>query len=108
MKEAAAVAAAHGAMVAPHNAQSPLSTALNVHFDVATHNAFIQECFDDFHVGWTEEIFSGHPRIANGFLAPGEAPGHGVSVNEAEFAKHPYGERNFMNMFSAGWEKRNS
>ncbi|MBV9811726.1 MAG: mandelate racemase/muconate lactonizing enzyme family protein [Acetobacteraceae bacterium] len=108
MKEAAAVAAAHGALVSPHNAQSPLSTALNVHFDIATHNAFIQECFDDFHVEWADEIFSGYPRIADGCLAPSEAPGHGVSVNEAAFAKHPYGARNFMNMFSAGWEKRNS
>jgi hypothetical protein len=29
-------------------------------------------------------------------------------VNEDEIGKHPYSERNFMNLFSAGWEKRNS
>jgi hypothetical protein len=31
-----------------------------------------------------------------------------VTVNEAEIAKHPYSERNFMNLFSKGWEKRNA
>jgi galactonate dehydratase len=108
MKEVAAVADAYGAMVSPHNAQSPLSTALNVHFDIATHNAFIQECFDDFHVEWADEIFSGYPRIQDGFLAASDAPGHGVAVNGAAFSKHPYNARNFMNMFSVGWEKRNS
>ena len=48
------------------------------------------------------------PAIADGCLAPSELPGHGVSVNEDEIGKHPYSERNFMNLFSAGWEKRNT
>jgi galactonate dehydratase len=104
----AAVAEANNAMVSPHQAQSPLSTAANVHFDVATPNAFIQECFDEFHVAWARDVFDGFPTIQDGVLAPSEAPGLGVSVNEAEIGKHPYGERNFMNLFSAGWERRNS
>ena len=108
MKQVAAVADAHNALVSPHNAQSPLSTALNVHFDVSTPNAFIQECFDDFAVDWANDLFEGVPAITEGGLAPSERPGHGVVVNEAEIGKHPYGERNFMNLFSAGWEKRNS
>ena len=108
LKQVAAIAEAHNAMVSPHNAQSPLSTALNVHFDVATPNAFIQECFDDFHVDWSRDLFEGAPQIEDGCLAPSERPGHGVRINEAEIGKHPYGERNFMNLFSAGWEKRNS
>ena len=108
LRQAAAIADAHGAMVAPHQAQSPLGTAVNVHFDVATPNAFIQECFDDFHVAWAKDVFGNIPTIKDGCLAPGEAPGHGVMVNEDEIGKHPYCERNFMNMFSAGWEKRNT
>lgn len=108
MRQVAGIADAHNAMVSPHQAQSPLGTAVNVHFDVATPNAFIQECFDEFHVDWAKEIFGNIPAIADGCLAPGEVPGHGVSVNEDEIGKHPYGERNFMNLFSAGWEKRNS
>lgn len=66
MKQVAAIADAYGAMVSPHNAQSPLSTALNVHFDIATPNAFIQECFDDFHVDWTNDLFSGAPGSPTG------------------------------------------
>ncbi len=108
MRQAAAIADAHGAMVAPHQAASPLGTAVCVHFDAATPNAFIQECFDSFHVAWAQDVFSNIPAIQDGYLVPGEAPGHGVGVNEAEIGKHPYGERNFMNLFSAGWEKRNS
>lgn len=107
MKQAAAVAEANGAMVSPHNAQSPLSTALNVHFDVATPNAFIQECFDDYHVPWARDLFQGAPQLRDGMLEPSEAPGHGVEVDEREISKHPYGQRNFMNLFSAGWERRN-
>jgi galactonate dehydratase len=108
LRQAAAIADAYNAMVAPHQAQSPLGTAVNVHFDVATPNAFIQECFDDFHVAWARDVFANIPTIKDGCLAPSEAPGHGVTVNEDEIGKHPYGERNFMNLFSAGWEKRNS
>jgi galactonate dehydratase len=108
LRQAAAIADAHNAMVAPHQAQSPLGTAVNVHFDVATPNAFIQECFDEFHVAWARDVFGNIPTIKDGCLAPSELPGHGVSVNEAEIGKHPYSERNFMNLFSTGWEKRNS
>jgi len=108
LKLAAAVAESYNAMVAPHSAQSPLSTAVNVHFDVATPNAFIQECFDEFHVAWAKDVLGNVPTIKDGCLAPSEVPGHGVSVNEDEIGKHPYGARNFMNLFSAGWEKRNS
>ncbi|HEY0420422.1 MAG TPA: mandelate racemase/muconate lactonizing enzyme family protein [Acetobacteraceae bacterium] len=108
LRQAAAIADAHNAMVSPHQAQSPLGTAVNVHFDVATPNAFIQECFDEFHVAWAKDLFGNIPVIQDGCLAPSEAPGHGVSVNEDEIGKHPYSERNFMNLFSAGWEKRNA
>lgn len=108
MQQAAAIAEAHNAMVSPHQAQSPLGTAVTVHFDIATPNAFIQECFDEFHLAWAKDVFENIPEIRNGYLYPSEEPGHGVRVNEAEIGKHPYGERNFMNLFSAGWEKRNS
>jgi galactonate dehydratase len=106
--QAAAIADAYNAMVSPHQAASPLSTAVTVHFDVATPNAFIQECFDEFSVAWARDLFGNIPTIRDGCLAPSELPGHGVSVNEAEIGKHPYGERNFMNLFSVGWEKRKS
>ena len=40
--------------------------------------------FDEFHVEWAADVFGNIPRIQDGFLAPSEAPGHGVTVNEDE------------------------
>jgi galactonate dehydratase len=107
MRQVAAVAEAHNALVAPHNAQSPLGTAVNAHFDTATPNFFIQECFDDYHVAWTKEVFENVPSQTDGAIAVSDRAGHGVIVNEAVLRKYPYGERNFMNLFSKGWETRN-
>jgi galactonate dehydratase len=108
LREVAAIADAHGASLAPHNARCPLSTAVNVHVMTATRNFRIQETFDDFHVAWARDLFAGVPQVRDGFLAASDAPGLGVEVNEALFAKHPYSEHHFMNLFAEGWEKRNS
>ena len=104
--QAAAVAEAYQAMIAPHNARSPLSTAVNVHVDTATRNVFLQETFNDFHVEWAEEIFEGLPRVVDGPFSVPAATGLGVSVNEKAIAKHPYSEKNHMRMFTPGWEAR--
>ena len=108
LREVAAIADAHGATVAPHNARCPLSTAANVHVMMATRNFYIQETFDDFHVPWARDLFQGVPRAKDGFLWATEAPGLGVDVNEALFEQHPYSEHHFMNLFAEGWEKRNA
>jgi galactonate dehydratase len=46
----------------------------------------------------------GVPRVVKGYLTPSDAPGWAVELNEAESAKHPYGERNFLRLFEEGWE----
>ena len=48
----------------------------------------------------------GVPRVKDGSLEPSDAPGIGVELDEAEMAKHPYGESNFLRLFEDGWEKR--
>jgi galactonate dehydratase len=108
LREAAAIADAHGVTVAPHNARCPLSTAVNVHVMTATRNFYIQESFDDFHVPWASDLFRGVPRVKGGMLSASSAPGLGVDVNESLFEQHPYSEHHFMNLFAEGWEKRNS
>ena len=108
LREAAAIADAHGATVAPHNARCTLSTAVNVHVMTATRNFHIQETFDDFHVPWASEMFKGVPRVKDGYLTASDAPGLGVEVDESLFAQHPYSEHHFMNLFAEGWEKRNA
>ena len=108
MVAACNIGEAYGASVAPHNAQSPFTTAVNAHLDVAMENVIIQECFDDFHVSWTGEVLSGYPKVMNGYITPSDRPGIGVEINEAAVDKHPYGEDNFLRLFEAGWERRGS
>ena len=106
LRQVAALAEARQAMIAPHNARCPLSTAVNVQVDAATRNVFIQETFDDFHVEWAKELFMGIPRVIDGYFVAGEGAGTGVSINEAFIDRHPPGERNYMNLFRSGWEQR--
>jgi galactonate dehydratase len=104
-KAAAIVEAAEG-FVALHQAQSPLNTAINTHLHASMPNFLIQECFDDFLVPWAFEIMHGVPRVKQGYLEPSDAPGIGVELDEAELAKHPYGQDYFLRLFEDGWERR--
>lgn len=104
----AALAEAHEAFVAPHNAQSPFTTVVNTHIGATLPNLLIQECFDDFLVPWSREIMTGTVKIIDGYVEVPDGPGFGVTLNEAEMAKYPYADRNFLRLFEAGWERRES
>jgi len=105
-RKAAAIAEAAEALVAPHQAQSPLNTAINAHIYASIPNFLIQECFDDFLVPWSRDIMRGVPKVKEGYLEPSDAPGIGVELDEAEMARHPYGQHNFLRLFEEGWERR--
>jgi galactonate dehydratase len=105
-RKAAAVAEAAEAFVALHQAQSPLNTAINAHVHASLPNFLIQECFDDFLVSWAHEIMHGVPRVKDGHIEVPDAPGIGVELDEAEMAKHPYGQDYFLRLFEEGWERR--
>jgi galactonate dehydratase len=105
-RKAAAIAEAAEAFVALHQAQSPLNTAVNAHIHASIPNFLIQECFDDFLVPWAHDIMHGVPRVKDGYLDVPDAPGLGVELDEAEMAKHPYGQDFFLRLFEEGWEKR--
>ena len=104
--KAAAIAESAEAFVALHQAQSPLNTAINAHIHASIPNFLIQECFDDFLEPWSRDLFDGVPQVRNGYVEPPEGPGLGVTLNEAEVLKHPYGPTNFMRLFEDGWETR--
>lgn len=107
MMKAAAIAMAHEAFIAPHNAQSPLCTVVNAHIGAAAENVLIQECFDDTNIGWAASIMTGMVTVKNGFIEVPDEPGLGTALLEEELEKYPYGERNFLKLFELGWEKRN-
>jgi len=104
--QVAALARAHHAEIALHNAESPLKTMVALQICAVTPNIFIQECFDDFLEPWTEEVLKGFLRVENGSLTMPDAPGLGVELDEDEARKHPYGKSNFLRMFEPGWERR--
>jgi galactonate dehydratase len=74
--------------------------------DAVTPNVFIQECFDDFLEPWVSDVLSGFVRVRDGQLEIPDAPGFGVTLNEVEARKHPYGKSNFLRMFRPDWERR--
>lgn len=100
------IAEAAEALVACHQAQSPLCTAINAHMHAAIPNFLIQENFDDSAEPWTWDVLTGVPRVTAGYLPVPDAPGWGVELNEATAAQYPYGERNFLRLFEEGWETR--
>ncbi len=104
----AGLARAHHAQVAFHNAESPLKTAITLQIDAVTPNVFIQECFDDFLEPWVSDVLKGFVRVKNGEIEIPSAPGYGVTLDEDEAAKRPYGKSNFLRMFKPGWERRDT
>jgi galactonate dehydratase len=104
----AGIAEAHHAEIALHNAESPFKTMVALHIDAVTPNVFIQECFDDFLEPWVGDVLQGFHRVEDGHLSMPTAPGIGVTLNEDEAKKYPYGKSNFLRMFRPGWEKRDT
>ena len=66
---------------------SPVGHAAQAHIDLAIWNFGIQEAvqFSDK----LKTIFTGCPRMNNGYMYVNEAPGIGVDINEKEAAKYP-------------------
>ncbi len=67
---------------------SPVTMGAALHFDVWVPNFGIQEYMR--HTPETDAVFPHDYTFAKGFLYPGERPGHGVDIDEAEAAKYPY------------------
>jgi mannonate dehydratase len=91
-RKLAAFAEAFGVRTAFHGPGdvSPVGHAANVHLDVVVPNFGIQEFagFDDS----LTAVFPGCPRLQDGYLYPGDAPGLGVDIDErlaADYPLHP-------------------
>jgi galactonate dehydratase len=101
-----AMADASYAVVAPHQAQGPIATAVCVQIGACTPNLLVQELFDEFNVDWERDIVTPPVRVVDGRIQIPEAPGLGIDVNWTEAEKHPYQVSNFLPLFSPGWERR--
>ncbi len=89
VRRIAAMAEAHGISVAPHNPLGPIATVANLHLAVATPNHLICEVMRS-DVPWRDEVVTGVPPIVDGHMAPPDAPGLGVDVDEIAAGAHPY------------------
>ncbi|MEC4589810.1 MULTISPECIES: D-mannonate dehydratase ManD [Nitrospirillum] len=67
---------------------SPVCMGAALHFDLWVPNFGIQERM--VHEAVTESVFPHAYSFDQGYMHPGEAPGHGVDIDEAEAAKYPY------------------
>ncbi len=67
---------------------SPVTMGAALHFDLWVPNFGIQEYMR--HTEETDAVFPHAYRFADGYLHPGEAPGHGVEIDEDLAAKYPY------------------
>jgi len=67
---------------------SPVCMGAALHFDVSVPNFGIQEYMP--HTTETDAVFPHAYRFGDGYLDPGDAPGHGVDIDETLAAKFPY------------------
>ena len=67
---------------------SPVCMGAALHFDLWVPNFGIQEYMR--HTPETDAVFPHAYTFSDGYLHPGEAPGHGVDVDEALAARYPY------------------
>ena len=67
---------------------SPICMGAALHFDLAIHNFGIQEYMR--HTPETDAVFPHAYYFRDGYLHPGESPGHGVDIDEQAAAAYPY------------------
>ena len=67
---------------------SPVAMGANAHIDLWVPNFGIQE-FSGY-TSLMHEVFPHSWQQEGGYIHPGEAPGHGVDIDEDLAAKHPY------------------
>jgi galactonate dehydratase len=97
---------AHYGVVAPHQAQGPLSTSACVQIGACTPNLLIQELFDEFNADWEHDIVTNPVRVVDGHIQIPTEPGLGNDLNFSELEKYPYRKSNFLPLFKPGWERR--
>lgn len=95
LRKIAALAELYQVRTGSHGATdlSPVCMGAALHFDLWVPNFGIQEYMR--HTPETDAVFPHAYTFADGFLYPGDAPGHGVDIDESLAAKYPY-ERAYL------------
>jgi mannonate dehydratase len=95
LKKIAAFADMYHVQTGCHGATdlSPITMGAALHFDLAIPNFGIQEYMP--HTEATDAVFPHTYAFRDGYLDPGDAPGHGVDFDERLAARYPY-ERAYL------------
>ena len=107
-RQVATLAEAAYAVIAPHNAQGPICSAVNAQLAACVPNFYIQESFDLFNDDWTRDLV--HPRISvvDGMVRVPDGPGLGIEVDWERVESRASEQRHSIALFSEGWERRSS
>lgn len=95
LRKIAAFADMYHVQMGSHGATdlSPVTMGAALHFDLSVNNFGVQEFMR--HSPETLAVFPRAYSYANGYMHPGDRPGHGVDLDEALAAKFPY-ERAYL------------
>jgi galactonate dehydratase len=105
-RQVAAMADAHLAVVAPHNAQGPVCSAVSAQLGGCVPNFYVQESFDEFNSPWSREIVDRPTIQHDGYVDVPTAPGLGIDLDWDRLAAHPYQREHLLHLFAPGWERR--
>ena len=105
-RQVAGMAEAHYAVIAPHNAQGPICSAISLQLAACVPNFFIQESFDIFNDAWTRSLIEPQIEVVDGHITVNDRPGLGVTVDWQKLADHPPQAGNALYLFEEGWEAR--
>ncbi len=109
LKQVAALAEAHDAVLAPHQAGGPVATAVCLNLAACTNIHLIQELFDPFNEPWEREIVTWFPELdTDGYVPVPTSPGIGVELELEAARRYPYEQQNFLPIFEDDWERRGS
>jgi mannonate dehydratase len=91
VRKLAMLCEAHGIRTAWHGPGdvSPVGHACNVHLDLASANFGIQEWCGIDESPRLNEVFSGIPRVRDGFVYVEDKPGFGVDIDEEKAKRYP-------------------
>ena len=105
-RQVAAMADAHLAVVAPHNAGGPICSAVSAQLGGCIPNFYVQESFDEFNGDWSRDIVDRPTLQHDGYVDVPTAPGLGVDLDWDRLATHPYQREHLLHLFAPGWERR--
>ena len=105
-RQVAAMADAHYAMVAPHNAQGPVCGAISTQLGGCIPNFLVMETFEEFNAGWTRELVDHPVEVVDGMVEVPDRPGLGIDLDWARLEAHPYEPQHWLPLFGEGWERR--